>query len=131
MDTSLPNAAENATHAAVATDHGARGLLSTAIADLQPGDEGAVITSVETYALAIPLSKDIADSTAALSSWIVPIVEIRTADGRVGTGISGVHCAPELLSSVISDYYAGVLLGASSEDILGTWKRLYWLPTHW
>jgi L-alanine-DL-glutamate epimerase-like enolase superfamily enzyme len=131
MDTSLPRADANATTAVRDTDHGARGILSTAIADLQPGDEGAVITSVETYALAVPLSKDIADSTAALSSWIVPVVEVRTADGRVGTGISGVHCAPELLCSVIDNYYADVLLGASSEDILGTWKRLYWLPTHW
>jgi L-alanine-DL-glutamate epimerase-like enolase superfamily enzyme len=130
MDTSTPRADENTTPA-LETDHGARGLLSTAIADLQPGDEGAVITSIETYALAVPLCKDIADSTAALRSWIVPVVEIRTADGRVGTGISGVHCAPELLSSVIDHYYADVLLGASSEDILGTWKRLYWLPTHW
>jgi L-alanine-DL-glutamate epimerase-like enolase superfamily enzyme len=32
---------------------------------------------------------------------------------------------------VIDRYYAPALLGASSEDILGTWKRLYWLPTHW
>jgi L-alanine-DL-glutamate epimerase-like enolase superfamily enzyme len=111
--------------------HGAKGLLSPSLVDLQPGDEGAVITSVETYALAVPLSKPIADSTASLRSWIIPVVEIGTADGRVGTGISGVHCAPELLCDVISNYYADVLLGAASEDILGTWKRLYWLPTHW
>jgi L-alanine-DL-glutamate epimerase-like enolase superfamily enzyme len=110
---------------------GARGLLSPSVVDLQPGDEGAVITSVETYALAVPLSQNIADSTASLHAWIVPVVEIRTADGRVGTGISGVHCAPELLCDVVNGYYAQMLLGASSDDILGTWKRLYWLPTHW
>jgi L-alanine-DL-glutamate epimerase-like enolase superfamily enzyme len=110
---------------------GARGLLSPELADLQPGDEGAVITAVETYALAVPLSYGIADATASLKSWIVPVVEIRTADGRIGTGISGVHCAPELLCDVVSGYYAPVLLGAASDDILGTWKRLYWLPTHW
>jgi L-alanine-DL-glutamate epimerase-like enolase superfamily enzyme len=110
---------------------GARGLLSPELADLQPGDEGAVITAVETYALAVPLSHGIADATASLKSWIVPVVEIRTADGRIGTGISGVHCAPELLCDVVSGYYAPVLLGAASDDILGTWKRLYWLPTHW
>lgn len=101
------------------------------VVDLQSGDEGAVITSVETYALAVPLSQAIADSTVSLRSWIVPVVEIRTADGRVGTGISGVHCGPELLCDVITGYYAEELLGAASEDILGTWKRLYWLPTHW
>ncbi len=110
---------------------GATGLLSPLVVDLQPGDEGAVITSVETYALAVPLTRDIADSTALMSSWIVPVVEIRTADGRIGTGISGVHCAPELLCEVVSGYYAPKLLGAASDDILGTWKRLYWLPTHW
>jgi L-alanine-DL-glutamate epimerase-like enolase superfamily enzyme len=110
---------------------GATGLLSPLVVDLQPGDEGAVITSVETYALAVPLNRDIADSTASMGSWIVPVVEIRTADGRVGTGISGVHCAPELLCEVVNGYYAPKLLGAASDDILGTWKRLYWLPTHW
>ena len=106
-------------------------LTAPLVVDPQSGDDGAVITSVETYALAVPLTKAIADSTVSLRSWIIPVVEIRTADGRVGTGISGVHCAPELLCDVVSGYYADVLLGAASDDILGTWKRLYWLPTHW
>jgi len=109
----------------------ARGVLSTDTSDLNRGDDGSVIVSIETYALAVPLAKPIADSTAAMSHWTVPVVEIRTADGRVGTGISGVHCAPELLADVIGKYYSPSLLGSSSEDILGTWKRLYWLPTHW
>jgi L-alanine-DL-glutamate epimerase-like enolase superfamily enzyme len=113
------------------TGGGARGMLSPPLVDLLPGDKAGVITSVETYALAVPLRSSIADSTAALRAWIVPVVEIRTSDGRVGTGISGVHCAPELLCDVIDRYYAPALLGASSEDIVGTWKRLYWLPTHW
>src|ERR1700741_241695 len=69
------------------------------------GDEGAVITSIETYALAVPLARPIADSPAAMSHWTVPVVEVRTADGRVGTGISGVHCGPELLCNVIDNYY--------------------------
>src|ERR1700739_290076 len=94
------------------------------------GDKGAVITAIETYALAFPLPRPIAGSTAAMSHWTVPVVEIRTADGRVGTGISGVHCGPELLCNVIDNYYAEALLGASSEDIIGTWTRLYWVPTH-
>jgi len=109
----------------------ALGLLSPAQTDLTPGDEGNVIVSVETYALAVPLVQPLADSTAALKAWIVPVVEIRTADGRIGTGISGVHTGAELLCQVIDRYYAPALLGASSEDIVGTWKRLYWLPTHW
>lgn len=113
------------------TTGSARGVLSPDVRDLIRGDEGAAITSIETYALAVPLAKPIADSTASMAHWTVPVVEIRTADGRVGTGISGVHCAPELLSDVIGRYYAPVLMGTSSEDILGTWKRLYWQPTHW
>ena len=94
-------------------------------------DAGAAIISLETYALAVPLARPIADSTAAMSQWTVPVVEIRTADGRVGTGISGVHCGPELLCDVIDNYYARALLGTSAADIAGTWTRLYWLPTHW
>jgi L-alanine-DL-glutamate epimerase-like enolase superfamily enzyme len=113
------------------TDDGARGVLSPALVDLVPGDEGAKITSVETYALAVPLRTSIADSTAQLRSWVVPVVEIRTLDGLVGTGISGVHAAPELLCDVINNYYGPSLIGAASDDISGTWKRLYWLPTHW
>ena len=108
-----------------------RGILSPAPADLTPGDEAAVITSVETYALAVPLKQTLADATTSLNAWTVPVVEIRTADGRVGTGISGVHCGAELLTEVIDRYYAPALLGTASEDILGAWKRLYWLPTHW
>jgi L-alanine-DL-glutamate epimerase-like enolase superfamily enzyme len=99
--------------------------------DLTGDDEDAAITSIATYALAVPLARPIADSTAALSHWIVPVVEIRTADGRTGTGISGVHCGPELLCAVIDNYYAPALVGSSAADILGTWKRLYRLPTHW
>ena len=110
---------------------GARGILSPTLVDQPPGDDGAVITSIETYALAVPLLKPIADSTAAIRTWIVPVVEIRTADGRVGTGISGVHAAPELLCDVINRYYSPALIGSSAQDILGAWKRLYWLPTHW
>ncbi len=112
------------------SNDGPRGILSTSLVDLTPGDDGAVITSIETYALAVPLARPIADSTAAISSWIVPVVEIKTADGRVGTGISGVHAGPELLCDVINRYYAPALIGSSAQDILGTWKRLYWLPTH-
>ncbi|GIF23030.1 L-alanine-DL-glutamate epimerase-like enolase superfamily enzyme [Actinoplanes tereljensis] len=108
-----------------------QGLLSSSRAALAPGDEGAVITSIETYALAVPLAQTLNDATTRLTAWTVPVVEIRTADGRVGTGISGVHNGAELLTQVIDNYYAPALLGAASEDILGTWKRLYWRPTHW
>ncbi|MEV6170912.1 mandelate racemase/muconate lactonizing enzyme family protein [Streptomyces sp. NPDC051954] len=107
------------------------GVLSPGLSDLIHGDAGADIVSVETYALAVPLARTIADATVAMDHWTVPVVEIRTRDGLIGTGISGVHTGSELLCSVIDDYYAPTLLDASSEDILGTWNRLYWLPTHW
>jgi L-alanine-DL-glutamate epimerase-like enolase superfamily enzyme len=113
------------------TDDGARGVLSPSLVDLAPGDEGAKITSVETYTLAVPLRSSIADSTAQLQAWLIPVVEIHTRDGLVGTGISGVHTAPELLCDVIDNYYAPALVDAAADDIAGTWKRLYWLPTHW
>src|SRR5260370_39557149 len=106
----------------------AHGILSSAVVDLPPGDEGALITSVETYALAVPLLKRIADSTASIPAWIVPVVELHTADGRIGTGISGVHCGPELLCDGIDRSYAPALIGASSQDSGGTLLRRSSLP---
>src|SRR5258708_23189865 len=60
---------------------GARGILSSAVVDLPPGDEGALITSVETYALAVPLVKTIADSTASMPAWVGPVVAAPPPDG--------------------------------------------------
>ncbi|MFF2844121.1 mandelate racemase/muconate lactonizing enzyme family protein [Paenarthrobacter sp. NPDC057981] len=94
-------------------------------------EDGTKIISVETYALSVPLEKPIADSNAALTHWIVPVVEVKTSDGFVGTGISGVHNAPELLCDIVQKYYAPALLGAPADDIVGTWNRMYWQPTHW
>ncbi len=109
----------------------ARGILSADRAEQILGDDAAQIVSIETYALAVPLAKPIADATAAMAHWTIPVVEIRTKDGLVGTGISGVHTAPELLLDTISRYFAPGLIGTPSDDILGAWNRLYWLPTHW
>ena len=72
----------------------AKGVLSREGSRSRPGDEGSIITSIEVYALAVPLTRPIADATAAMSHWTVPVVEVKTADGRVGTGISGVRCGP-------------------------------------
>ena len=83
-----------------------QGLLSATLADLPPGDDGADITSIETYALAVPLTQTLSDATARLTAWTVPVVEIRTADGRVGTGISGVHNGAELLTHVSQRHLA-------------------------
>jgi hypothetical protein len=46
------------------------------------------ITSIETYALAVPLARPIADSTAAMSHWTVPIVNIQ-APGLVAAVSDG------------------------------------------
>jgi len=41
----------------------------------------------------VPLAQTLANSTARLTAWTVPVVEIRTADGRIGTGISACTAA--------------------------------------
>jgi L-alanine-DL-glutamate epimerase-like enolase superfamily enzyme len=92
---------------------------------------GSVVTKVETYALAVPLPRPPEDSHAALSHWVVPAVEITTADGNVGTGISGVHTGADLITLAIDRYYAPQLLGRPAADVREVWHRLYWSPLQW
>lgn len=91
----------------------------------------AAITDVRTYALAVPLPRPPADSHASLTHWTVPVVEITTADGLVGTGISGVHTGAELLSDVILNHYAPLLVGADSSLVRKLWHDVYWSPLQW
>jgi L-alanine-DL-glutamate epimerase-like enolase superfamily enzyme len=86
---------------------------------------------VETYALAVPLRRPIADSTYHRPTWTVPVVEIETEDGVVGTGISGVHAGADLMCTTIDRYFAPQLLGRPVDDIRGIWTRLYWSDIHW
>ena len=92
---------------------------------------GTRIESVETYALKVPLRKPMADATWVRPTWTVPVVEIRTDDGLVGTGCSGVHAGEELLCLAVQDYFAPMLLGRDPGDIRALWHELYWSDIHW
>lgn len=92
---------------------------------------GSTVCRVETYALAVPLSKPPADSHAFLTHWTVPVVEITTQDGLVGTGISGVHTGADILLLAIDNYLAHELLGRSSADLRAVWHRLRKSPLQW
>jgi L-alanine-DL-glutamate epimerase-like enolase superfamily enzyme len=89
------------------------------------------IESVETYALRVPLRKPMADATWVRPTWTVPVVEIRTSDGLVGTGCSGVHAGEELLCLAIMNYHAPEILGRDPRDIRALWQDLYWSDVHW
>ena len=92
---------------------------------------GTRIESVETYALKVPLRKTMADATWVRPTWTVPVVEIRTDDGLVGTGCSGVHAGEELLCLAVQDYFAPMLVGRDPGDIRALWHELYWSDIHW
>jgi len=89
------------------------------------------IHSVSAYVLAVPLRRTIADSTYVRSVWNVPVIEVRTDDGVVGTGISGGWAGHDLICSTIENYFAPLLIGADTDDIRGIWQRLYWSDLHW
>lgn len=86
---------------------------------------------VETYALAVPLKRPVADSTYHRPTWIVPVVEIETDDGFVGTGISGVWAGEDLICATIDRYFGPQLVGRAVDDVRGIWMRLYWSDIHW
>lgn len=50
----------------------------------------SIIDAVDTYVLRVPLRRPVADSIYHRTHWHLPVVEVRTADGLLGTGISGV-----------------------------------------
>lgn len=99
---------------------------------LAPGMRtGARIESIETYALRVPLRKPMADATWTRPTWTVPVVEITTEDGLVGTGCSGVHAGEDLLCLAVHNYFAPLLLGRDAGDIKAIWHDLYWSDIHW
>ena len=98
--------------------------------DIIESDE-PVIERIETYAVAVPLPRPPADSHAFLTHWTIPVVEIHTSDGLVGTGCSGVHTGADLLCTTIDRYYSQELLGESPVEIRRLWHRLYHSPLQW
>lgn len=89
------------------------------------------IVRVETYALLVPLARPIADSVWQRPTWTVPVCEIETEDGLVGTGYSGVHAGEELLCRTVDAYFAPLLLGQPAEDIRALWQLLAWSDVRW
>jgi len=95
------------------------------------GLDASRIALVTTYALAVPLRRPVADSTYFRATWNVPVVEITTDDGVIGTGISGGWAGHDLICQTIDAYFAPLLIGEDPADIRAIWERLYWSDLHW
>lgn len=95
------------------------------------GTAQAAITKVETYVLRPPLRRPLSDSIYDRTHWVVPVVEITTADGLTGTGISGVWTGEDVINSTIERYLSPMLIGEDSSRIGDIWNRAYWSPLHW
>ena len=89
------------------------------------------IDQVQTYALAVPLARKIGDSQVSLTHWTVPVVELRDSEGRIGTGIGGVHTAADVLCDLVDAHYAPLLHGQPAPMIRDLWHRLYHCDTQW
>jgi L-alanine-DL-glutamate epimerase-like enolase superfamily enzyme len=91
----------------------------------------ATIERIETYILRIPLAKPVADSIYYRTHWHVPVVEITTSEGLVGTGYSGLWTGEDLLCQTIETYIGPLIQGRDARDIHAIWSDIYWSPLHW
>lgn len=98
---------------------------------LAPTATEARIVKVETYVLRPPLRRPLSDSIYDRTHWVVPVVEITTADGVTGTGISGLWTGEDLVNSTIETYLKPRLLDADASRIGDIWSSAYWSPLHW
>jgi L-alanine-DL-glutamate epimerase-like enolase superfamily enzyme len=89
------------------------------------------IERVETYSLWVPLRRPVADSIYYRTHWHVPVVEIFTDEGLVGTGYSGLWAGEDLLCKTIESYIGPMLLGRDPREIHRLWAEIYWSPLHW
>lgn len=89
------------------------------------------IERVDTYILWVPLARPIADSIYYRTHWHVPVVEIATSEGLVGTGYSGLWAGEDLLCQTIDRYIGPTILGRDPRDIHRLWSDVYWSPLHW
>ncbi|MBO0812697.1 MAG: mandelate racemase/muconate lactonizing enzyme family protein [Microlunatus sp.] len=89
------------------------------------------IESVETYVLRVPLAKPVADSIYYREFWHIPVVELRTADGLMGTGYSGVWTGEGLLLDAIDSHLGPQIIGRDAGMIGEIWRGVYWSPAHW
>lgn len=95
------------------------------------GHDRAVIERIDTYSLAVPLRRPIADALYRRTHWNIPVVEIRTNDGLVGTGYSGIWQGEDLIVDTVERHLGPLLLGRDARAIGELWNHLYWSPLHW
>lgn len=89
------------------------------------------IERVETYVLRTPLRRPLADSIYQRTHWVVPVVEITTDDGFVGTGYSGLWTGEDLILDTIELYLTPMLLQSEAGRPGAFWQEAYWSPLHW
>lgn len=92
---------------------------------------GSRIESVECLVLRVPLAEPLADSIYQRTHWHVPVVEVRTEDGLVGTGYSGVWTGDQEIVATIEAHVIPVVLGRDARDIARLWADVYWSALHW
>ncbi len=91
----------------------------------------AAIEKIDAYVLRVPLRRQIADAIYVRTHWQIPVVEVRTADGLVGTGYSGVWAGEDLIVDTIDRYLAPAVVGRDAGEIGRLWHELYWSDLHW
>lgn len=89
------------------------------------------IERIDTYNLRVPLRRQIADALYVRTHWNIPVVEIRTSEGLVGTGYSGIWEGEDLILDSIDRHLAPLLIGQDPRRIGELWDSLYWSPLHW
>src|SRR5580658_1173805 len=91
----------------------------------------STIERIDTYVLNVPLRREIADALYVRTHWRIPVVEIRTSDGLIGTGYSGVWEGHDLIVDAIDRYLTPMLTGVDPSRIGELWSDMYWSPLHW
>jgi L-alanine-DL-glutamate epimerase-like enolase superfamily enzyme len=81
--------------------------------------------------LRVPLRRPLSDAVYHRTHWLVPVVEVETSDGLVGTGYSGLWSGADLLMRAIEAHIAPMLIGQDPRDIARLWDEVYWSPLHW
>lgn len=90
------------------------------------------IAKVETFIVRTPIRREIGDATHAFTHWSTTGCWIHTDDGLVGTGYTGLEGNGEqLITDVIEQHYAPVLIGRDPFEVKALWEELQWGRLHW
>lgn len=90
------------------------------------------ITNVEPFVLRVPIRRPIGDATHNFDFWSISGCWIRTDNGLTGTGYTGLEGHGEsLITDVIKDAYAPVVVGRDPNDVHAIWEELQWGKMHW